>query len=453
MKKVLFATTAPPPWRSAAWPRLRGSRSSATPAWVSATTSSTTVTCGSRVTTDGRRRYARRPARRLPRPLRRQHDRRDRQRHHLRRHHPRRQRHRRRGRREPDRWHRDDQGQTEGSVFVSGAWGTLTIGDTNGADEQWVGDLNEVGLTGLGCQNETFFFSNGGSFGGGDNVAAGDERPTIRYDYDIAGLRRVALVQPRPDRRRRRRRLQRRLRRRQLHHRRRLLRLHGLRRDFEERRRFDDAVRAASSGRRRSAASSASFSGKLIYTSPTSTTRHRRGVRHRAGRHRPRRRVRTPGRSTPTTSSSLDDASGIFDDVDGLQSYGVGATYDLGGGARIEGGVGSVWSISRRGRRLHRRRLRYRHGVLIPVNGTVRGKGGLRPAFSFLARPRPAASASAALRAPWSLRSAGRRAAAQGVALFGDARLGLGYNIDNDGERDRRRTMLRAISASASASR
>jgi hypothetical protein len=31
------------------------------------------------------------------------------------------------------------------------------------------------------------------------------------------------------------------------------------------------------------------------------------------------------------------------------------------------------------------RRLRYLDGVLIPVNGTVRGKGGLRPAFFFSA--------------------------------------------------------------------
>ena len=72
---------------------------------------------------------------------------------------------------------------------MSGAWGTLTTGDTNGADEQWVGDLNEVGLTCLGCQNETFFFSNGGDFGGGGDIACGsNERPTIRYDYDIVGF-------------------------------------------------------------------------------------------------------------------------------------------------------------------------------------------------------------------------------------------------------------------------
>ena len=36
-------------------------------------------------------------------------------------------------------------------VFVSGACGTLTFGDTNGADEQWVGDVpGDYSLTGLG---------------------------------------------------------------------------------------------------------------------------------------------------------------------------------------------------------------------------------------------------------------------------------------------------------------
>jgi outer membrane protein OmpU len=33
------------------------------------------------------------------------------------------------------------EGQTEGSVFVSGSFGTLTYGDTDGADYQWVGDV------------------------------------------------------------------------------------------------------------------------------------------------------------------------------------------------------------------------------------------------------------------------------------------------------------------------
>jgi outer membrane protein OmpU len=83
-------------------------------------------------------------------------------------------------------------GQSAGSVFVSGSWGTLTFGDTNGADEQWVGDVpGDYSLTGLGDLDETRFVSNGGSFGSdsGNSFASNPEaRPTIRYDFDIMGF-------------------------------------------------------------------------------------------------------------------------------------------------------------------------------------------------------------------------------------------------------------------------
>lgn len=82
-------------------------------------------------------------------------------------------------------------GQTEGEVFVSGAWGTLTFGDTNGADEQHVGDAGgNLSVTGLGDLNETPYISNGGGFGDDRiNFASDPEaRPTVRYDYNFAGL-------------------------------------------------------------------------------------------------------------------------------------------------------------------------------------------------------------------------------------------------------------------------
>jgi outer membrane protein OmpU len=86
----------------------------------------------------------------------------------------------------------NDEGQTAGSVFVSGSFGTLTFGDTNAADEQWVGDVpGDFSLTGLGELDETKFVSNGGDFGSdnGDNFAANpNARPTIRYDFDIMGF-------------------------------------------------------------------------------------------------------------------------------------------------------------------------------------------------------------------------------------------------------------------------
>jgi outer membrane protein OmpU len=83
-------------------------------------------------------------------------------------------------------------GQSAGSVFVSGSWGTLTFGDTNGADEQWVGDVpGDYSLTGLGNFDETPFVSNGGGFGNSDSIQFANNpfaRPTVRYDFDIAGF-------------------------------------------------------------------------------------------------------------------------------------------------------------------------------------------------------------------------------------------------------------------------
>lgn len=83
-------------------------------------------------------------------------------------------------------------GMSAGEVFVSGSFGTLTFGDTNGADEQWVGDLvGDYSLTGLGDLDETAFLSNGGSFGPdntNDFFSDPNARPTVRYDFDIAGF-------------------------------------------------------------------------------------------------------------------------------------------------------------------------------------------------------------------------------------------------------------------------
>ena len=75
---------------------------------------------------------------------------------------------------------------------MSGSLGTLTFGDTNGADEQWVGDVpGDYSLTGLSDIDETRFISNGGSFGddSGENFADNPfARPTVRYDFDIVGF-------------------------------------------------------------------------------------------------------------------------------------------------------------------------------------------------------------------------------------------------------------------------
>ena len=78
-------------------------------------------------------------------------------------------------------------GQVEGSVFVSGDWGTLTYGDADAADQYWVGDVpGNFSLTGLTDITDTKFISNGGSFGddSGETFAENPfARPTMRYDF------------------------------------------------------------------------------------------------------------------------------------------------------------------------------------------------------------------------------------------------------------------------------
>jgi outer membrane protein OmpU len=83
-------------------------------------------------------------------------------------------------------------GQRAGDVFVSGAFGTLTYGDTAGADERNVGDVpGGVGITGLGDFNEVFYFTNGADLAGDDEdsfQAKPFARPTVRYDYAFQGI-------------------------------------------------------------------------------------------------------------------------------------------------------------------------------------------------------------------------------------------------------------------------
>jgi outer membrane protein OmpU len=62
-----------------------------------------------------------------------------------------------------------------GSVFISGDFGTLTMGDVAGAPEAAVGDVSGVGLTGLGDRNEMTYLSN-------SNASA---RSAARYDYSF----------------------------------------------------------------------------------------------------------------------------------------------------------------------------------------------------------------------------------------------------------------------------
>ncbi len=63
----------------------------------------------------------------------------------------------------------------DGSVFVEGTFGKISMGDVSGAPEAAVGDLSGVGLTGLGDLNELTYLSN-------------SDRPAARWDYITGDL-------------------------------------------------------------------------------------------------------------------------------------------------------------------------------------------------------------------------------------------------------------------------
>jgi outer membrane protein OmpU len=263
-------------------------------------------------------------------------------------------------------------GQTAGNVFVSGDWGTLTMGDTNGADEQWVGDVNEVGLTCLGCQNETLFVSNGGGFGSdtANNFASNPEaRPTIRYDFDIMGFG-LSLSSNRD------------------------LTDIGVGGgyagqwgnaswnigagyyQFDEFSVFDpeivqvqvvddagdpvidangdpvlvnvagnDVETEIGAGEQWSVGAGGdfdAFSGKVVWTQISADDTDAEAQELLIGLGFGFDAWSVDGYYGQIISAS---GGGSLDTIDGLQSYGVGVTYDLGGGARVEGGVASVWDL------------------------------------------------------------------------------------------------------------
>ena len=68
-----------------------------------------------------------------------------------------------------------------GSMFISGAFGKLSVGDVAGAAEKAVGDLDGVGLTGLGDYSDTAFIT-------GDGAEATGKNPIFLYEYSIEGF-------------------------------------------------------------------------------------------------------------------------------------------------------------------------------------------------------------------------------------------------------------------------
>lgn len=232
-------------------------------------------------------------------------------------------------------------GQSSGNVFVSGDWGTLTYGDTDGADAFFIGDLNEVGLTCLTCQNETPYVSNAGGYGDdpGNIFTNFTARPTVRYNIDVAGFG-LALSSNRD-----------------------LTDVGvGLGYDGE----FGNSTFSIGLGYYDFSEFTAveldgnivevtdfpggkqwsgglgfgtdMFDAKIIYT--------RIDFDDEGGEHD----WAGIGLGADVADFRIDAyyaqlVKSDIDALDGLQTYGIGATYDLGGGARVEGGVASVMSL------------------------------------------------------------------------------------------------------------
>ena len=73
-----------------------------------------------------------------------------------------------------------------GEVFISGAFGKLTMGDVDGAAQQAVGNVDGVGLTGLGDVNEAAYVHN--VFDGLPND------PTAAYEYSAGAFTGILSV-------------------------------------------------------------------------------------------------------------------------------------------------------------------------------------------------------------------------------------------------------------------
>jgi outer membrane protein OmpU len=70
-----------------------------------------------------------------------------------------------------------------GSVFMTGAFGKISMGDVDGAAESAVGNLSGVGYTGIGDFNEAFYLQQGNSDLDGNEQVTEFALPAALYEY------------------------------------------------------------------------------------------------------------------------------------------------------------------------------------------------------------------------------------------------------------------------------
>lgn len=77
----------------------------------------------------------------------------------------------------------------DSTVFISGAFGKLTMGDVDGAANAATGQVDGVGFTGLSDVNEVTYLANGGSDFGGAGIGLDDPQDTSAlYEYTTGSV-------------------------------------------------------------------------------------------------------------------------------------------------------------------------------------------------------------------------------------------------------------------------
>lgn len=76
---------------------------------------------------------------------------------------------------------------TAGSVFVSGDFGKLQVGDVDSAAEAAVGNISGVGYTGIDDYNETFYLLSGGGDPLANDQFSATALPAALYSYSTGG--------------------------------------------------------------------------------------------------------------------------------------------------------------------------------------------------------------------------------------------------------------------------